>query len=248
MFATYYIQVFSLGLLWTFFHCSGMCGPLVAGLTSRSDDPEDRLARMSLRARRVLAYQSGRALTYAVLGASAGIAGAIFQETISQVAALSGFVVAPVIALLGLWKLSGKSLQSTVGTKIGTYVGAALRVLRRTFAGRNQFVSSFVTGIALGLLPCVLMFWTLGIAATTASPLHGAGVMVTLVILTTPTLLAAGCAAGVWRVRWSEKIVGIVLLVSAAWMLLVALAANDVISHAELTFKLFGEPYMVMFF
>lgn len=248
MFATYYIQVLSLGLVWTFFHCSGMCGPLVAGLTSRSDDPDQRLRRVVLRARRVLAYQSGRAFTYALLGASAGIAGAMFQESITRIAALSGFVVAPLIALLGVWKLSGRTMQSALGAKIGARLSRWMSALRRSPAGRNQFVGAFLTGLVLGLLPCVLMFWTLGVAATTASPLHGAGVMVTLVVLTTPTLLVAGCAAGIWRVRWSEKIVGVVLLISAGWMLLVALAANGLIAHAELTFRLFDEPYMVMFF
>jgi sulfite exporter TauE/SafE len=127
-------------------------------------------------------------------------------------------------------------------------MAATMRAVRKSRVGRSPFLGSVLMGAALGLLPCVLMFWTLGIAATTASPLHGAGVMVTLVLLTTPTLLAAGCAASIWRIKWSERAVGVVLLMSSAWMLLVALAANDVISHAEVMFKLGGDPYMIMFF
>ena len=247
MFATYYMQVVSLGLVWTFFHCSGMCGPLVAGLTSRATDPEERWPRVWVRIRRVLAYQAGRAVTYATLGAVVGVAGALFESGVREIAAMSGFVVAPLIAILGVAKLTRRSLQSPAGEKIGGYVGALIRTLRQSPL-RHRLLGSFLTGLALGLLPCVLMFWTLGIAATTASPLHGAGVMLTLVAITTPTLLAAGCAVSLWKIRWSEQLVGVVLLVSAVWMLLVALAANEMIPHAELTFRPSGEPYMVMFF
>lgn len=249
VFETYYMQVLSLGLLWTFFHCSGMCGPLVAGLTSRANDPPQAWRRVGRRATRVLAYQSGRAATYAAMGALAGGTGALFEGAVREVAALSGFVLAPVIAAVALARLTGRHLlPADVGRHLGSRLGGALRAAQRLPLGRTQFMSSALTGMAMGLLPCALMFWTLGIAATTASPLHGAGVMVTLVLLTTPTLLAAGCAASVWRITWSDRAVGVVLLVSAAWMLLVALAANDYIAHAEITFRLFDRPFMLMLF
>lgn len=247
MASSFYIQVLSLGLVWTFFHCSGMCGPLVAGLTARADDPPGRWPRIWLRARRVLAYQSGRAVTYAILGATVGLAGALFEGTIHQIASLSTFVVAPVIAYAGLAKLTGRTFSADAGRKFGSFVTAALRSLRKVSAGR-PWLGPFLSGLVLGLLPCMLMFWTLSVASTTASAFHGAGVMITLVVLTTPTLLAAGCATSLSRARWSERAVGVVLLISAAWTALHGLAANDIIPHAELTFRLGGEPYMLMFF
>jgi sulfite exporter TauE/SafE len=248
MVSSYYIQVLSLGLVWTFFHCSGMCGPLVAGLTSRSDDQGSRARRLFLRARRVLAYQGGRALTYAAMGTTAGLAGAAFEGVIRDLTAMAGFVVAPLFLVLGIWKLAGRSLGSGAGTRMGSFAVGALRKLRAVKFLRGDFLSSMATGLVMGLLPCVLMFWVLGIAASTASPLHGAGVMVLLVALTTPTLLAAGCAASIWRIRWSERFVGGVLIFSAVWMALVALAANGIIDHVQFSFRLLGEPYMVMLF
>lgn len=249
MMSSYYIQVLSLGLVWTFFHCSGMCGPLIAGVTSRASDEGSRARRLWLRARRVFAYQGGRAVTYAAMGASAGLAGAAFESTVRDLTALAGFIVGPAFLGLGLMKLSGKTFgASGVGARISGFSLGALRKLRATKFLRGDLLSSMATGLVMGLLPCVLMFWVLGIAATTASPLHGAGVMVMLVALTTPTLLAAGCAASIWRIRWSDKVVGGVLIFSSVWITLVALAANEIIDHIQFSFRLFGEPYMVMLF
>lgn len=249
MVASYYIQVLSLGLVWTFFHCSGMCGPLVAGLTSRTGDDGSRARRLWLRARRVLAYQSGRALTYAVMGATAGLVGAQISASVEKIAALSALAVAPVFALLGIARLAGKHVvMPGLGQKISALYASAIRFSRRVTWLRGDVASSAATGLVMGLLPCMLMFWVLGVAATTGSPLHGAGVMVLLVVLTTPTLLAAGCAASIWRIAWSERFVGGALLFSATWLGLVGAAANGWIDHFHITFELAGEPYMLMLF
>lgn len=247
--SSYYMQVLSLGLVWTAFHCSGMCGPLIAGLTARSSDEGSRARRLWLRARRVLAYQAGRAVTYAAMGAGAGIAGVMLEGALRDVTAAAGFVLAPVFALLGARKLAGRGGGSRgFGAGAAARVTGALRLFRRYPALRRDLPSSFLTGAAMGFLPCMIMFWVLGIAATTSSVAHGAGVMVLLVLITTPTLLLAGCAASFTRVASSERLVGAALIFSGVWMLLVALAANGLIDHAHLTFRAFGQPYMLMFF
>ena len=64
------VQVVGLGVLWVSLHCAGMCGPILAGLAVGG--PELLAgARVRRGARRVLAYQSGRAAMYALLGALA---------------------------------------------------------------------------------------------------------------------------------------------------------------------------------
>lgn len=248
MFTTYYMQVLSLGLVWTFFHCSGMCGPLVVGLTASADEDQPRWRRLAGRAQRVLAYQSGRALTYAALGVIAGLLGAAFESTVRDVTAISGFVVAPIFLALGVWKVSGHAMPGGAGGAAARWTTKLLRRVRKGRWAQHHLVRSAVTGVVMGLLPCVLMFWVLGVAASTASPLHGAGVMVTLVVLTTPTLLAAGCAASMWRIRMSERIVGVLLILSSGWLLLVALAANGIIDHVDVSFRIGGRPFMLMFF
>lgn len=245
----YYMQVLSLGLVWTFFHCSGMCGPIVVGLTSRSHDEGSRARRVWLRARRVLAYQGGRALTYAMMGLVAGLVGQQLEGSVERLASMSALVVAPLFALVGLAKLLNISVGSGgIGRKIASLYPVAIRFFRRFQWMRRDLPSAAATGLVMGLLPCMLMFWVLGIAATTQSPVHGAGVMVLLVALTTPTLLAAGCAASMWRVRWSERFVGAALLVSALWLGLIAAASNGWIDHLHFSFSLFGEPFMLMLF
>ena len=247
MISSYYMQVLSLGLVWTVFHCSGMCGPLVAGLTSRASDPPERSARLWLRFRRVLSYQLGRSLTYASLGAIVGLAGAFFESAIRDVAAMSGFVIAPILAIAGFAKLLNVQPKLGAGAKVSAHVMTVMRSLMPKLR-EHKWLSFVATGAMMGLLPCGQMFWTLGVAGATASPLHGAGVMLLLVAMTTPVLVVAGCAAGITKLRWSERLVGLVLLLSAGWMLLVALAANGIIDHAMTMIHIGDECYHLMFF
>jgi sulfite exporter TauE/SafE len=102
-------------------------------------------------------------------------------------------------------------------------------------------------GGLLGLMPCMITLWALGLAATTGSPLHGAGVMLTLVAMTTPVLLGVtllprlvrrvtGRAGPTWVPRLLPGL-------SAVWLILVGLAGFGLVPHAHLSLG----PWMVMF-
>ena len=91
-------------------------------------------------------------------------------------------------------------------------------------------------GLLLGFLPCMLTFWVLGIAASTASIVHGALVMVLLLAMTTPVLAVA--AMGSSLPGWlgglgSEKVLGGAMIFSGIWLGLIAMAANGWIDHAH---------------
>ena len=104
-------------------------------------------------------------------------------------------------------------------------------------------------GFVLGFLPCVLMFWVLGIAASTASIAHGAAVMVLLVVMTTPVLLAAALGSslpGVFRRFRSDRVIGAAMLVSGVWLALIAAAANGWIGHVHIPFEIGGRELVIM--
>lgn len=244
--ASHFAQVLSLGLLWTFFHCTGMCGPLIVGITApRQPDRRPVIARAS----RVLAYQTGRGATYAGIGALAGLVGSAVESVIAGFANIAALVMAALFIVGGLASLAGATRSTGAGAAMGAILARALRLANRVPGGRDGFAAMVLTGLAMGFLPCALTFWVVGVAAASANPLEGAALMLLLLVMTTPSLLTAACLAAVGTRRaWAHRVAPVSLILSGIWMGAIAAAANDWISHVHLTFELGGEPYMIMFF
>ncbi|MBA2664732.1 MAG: sulfite exporter TauE/SafE family protein [Bradymonadaceae bacterium] len=252
----YYAQLLSVGLLWVTVHCAGMCGPLVAGLTAgRGLQGQSPRRRLWHSARGVLAYQGGRALTYLVLGASAGFAGAAMEGWIRGMTRIAGLVVAVGLIAAGIakWPAVARHIKARQGgfdpaRVSGAFIGRVMRTLSRRFRAPGSS-RMFVFGLVLGLLPCMLMFWVLGLAASTASPFHGAMLMAGLVVLTTPVLLIAGCSTGLASGRLRALggyLVPLAMALSGVWLGLIAMAANGWIAHVHLPFELGGHRLVVM--
>lgn len=243
--APYYAQVVGLGLIWVTFHCIGMCGPIMASLTAGMGvhRAEGRLVRIWRATKGVLAYQGGRALVYAILGATAGLVGAAAQAWIEGIAQTAGLIVAVVLVGIGIWKLLPLSVPvSEAATQRAStgFAGAVMgRISRHLPTSGALRMAGF--GLVLGFLPCMLMFWILGIAASTASPFHGAMIMLLLVAMTTPVLIIAALGAslpGFFSRLRSEFVLGGALVLSGMWLGLIAMAANGWIEHMEFTVEI----------
>jgi len=220
------------------FHCAGMCGPIMLsfrfGMHQHARAGRRRLALMQL-----LAYQSGRAVVYAGLGAAAG--GLAWLLAGSDLGARIGLgfatgtrglvlVVAAAFVVAGLRRLRPpRPVQRKPP-------GPVARLGRRAAAGleRRPVRGAALLGLVMAAVPCLIPAWTLGLAATTASPVHGALLMLLLVAMTTPALLPfallPSCLpkAG----RWNRQLQTAALLFSGLWLGVVGLAANGVLPHA----------------
>lgn len=261
----YYAQLLGVGLLWITLHCSGMCGPIMAGLIASGHTPTPSPAARNKRTvLGVLAYQAGRAAMYAILGALAGLLGAAAEDAIHDATRISALVIAVGLLLLGFSQLpevqsfirdlkryqnGEKTPKTPAAQRIANGLVAKLfRALPapHTLQGLPRMA---VSGFILGLLPCMLMFWVLGLAAASASPLHGALLMMTLVLLTTPVLLAAGLSSsffsGKWR-RFGTIAIPVGMILSGTWLALVGAAANGWIDHAHLTLPFAGQEFIIM--
>ncbi len=237
----YYAQVLGIGVIWITVHCIGMCGPIMASLTAGMG--VNRAKSRGGRARRALmavgAYQGGRGLIYGAMGAMAGLLGAAAQATIESVAQTAGLAVAVVILGVGVAKISPfKPWRRRGGQGPGwaaRFTSKALRGLGRHLP-REGLWRMVGFGLVLGFLPCMLMFWVLGIAAATASAFHGAAIMVLLVVLTTPVLAMAAMGSSLpgWLGHLgSDRVLGAAMVFSGVWLLLIAMAANGWMEHAH---------------
>lgn len=261
----YYAQLLGVGFLWITVHCSGMCGPIMAGLIASGHTPGIKGSAANKRAvLGVLAYQSGRAAMYAILGATAGLIGAAAESAIQTATRVAALVIAAGLLIVGFSQLpevqafirdlkrykSGEKTPTTPAAQriANGFVARLFRALpSKTYLQGAPRMA--VSGFMLGLLPCMLMFWVLGLAAASASPLHGALLMVTLVVMTTPVLLAAGLSSsffsGKWR-RFGAIAVPIGMMVSGVWLALVGAAANGWIEHAHINLVFAEQDFTIM--
>lgn len=250
-----YAQLLSVGLVWISFHCAGMCGTLVVGFDVSG---AARGWSVPKGAGAILLYQSGRAVMYVAFGALAGTIGVGLEYAIGPAGAVFSLVFGAAVLLYALSPRRRGPRQGATRLErrasgepaprepLVDRFSRALQRLLHPIAASPGAGRSFLLGAVMGLLPCMIVAWALGLAATTASPLHGAGVMLLLVLLTTPVLLGVTLLPRVLRRLRFPHLQRVLMGISGVWLLMVGLARLDVISHLHVPLSLFGEHYQMM--
>ena len=192
----------TLGLLGGFGHCVGMCSPFVLFVSRR----------YAVGAARVPApggagapsggssfvpqlwYAAGRILTYAALGAVAGVFGGAVQKA----GAFMGVQRAAMIlagGVLVLWALTALAdlARFDAGGRLFAKVAGAVK-------GRVPG-HPFALGLFLGLLPCGFLYSAVVAAVSRGSALQGALAMAVFGFATAPALLAVSIADDLLGIR-----------------------------------------------
>ncbi len=200
-------------------HCVQMCGPIVLAYSTALGEAikNNSSGRIPTLVKNHLAYNAGRILTYSALGAAAGIAGG----TIGWLGHLSGFTHTIAIVSGGLMILVGIVMlriipASFLGNSFFRIPSVFLRRIGRLLSASGSG-NRFVLGLALGFLPCGLIYAALLKAMATASPLGGAVTMLIFGLGTAGSLLALGMLSSALPLqfnRWGNKLaaVGVTLL------------------------------------
>lgn len=183
-------SVFVAGLLGSV-HCAGMCGSF-ACLASGGDGTSGPRALRS-----TAAYNAGRLLSYALLGAIAGAAGA----GLNRAGAVAGLArPAAIIAgfLLILW--GAASLAAALGLRIPMLdvpPALASRVARavRAVQEKPPALRALAIGALSAALPCGWLYAFVATSAAAGSALGGATVMAAFWIGTVPLMAAVGLGA-----------------------------------------------------
>lgn len=197
------------GFVGSFTHCAGMCGPFVlaqAQVSARPDQaPRAALSHLAGVAR--LPYHLGRLTTYVALGAGA----AAFSGTLMQISGLRwlGFALL-LLAALAFFGHAFKGFGSGlgIGARWASIVrsvnldlfGRTIGRLARPLFARPVGWRGYGLGLALGFLPCGLLYGALAAAAASGSAPVGAAAMAAFALGTAPGLVAVG-VTGRWAAR-----------------------------------------------
>lgn len=191
--------VFALGLV-SSLHCVVMCGPLVLSyslpLGSRKFS-EQILAHFS--------YNFGRILTYALLGAVAGLLGGTVEfighlAGIENVAAIAAGVLMVAAGVLMLDLVPGKRLQKLNPL---LYTSRFLKPLGSRISSPS-IGSKFSLGLILGFMPCGLIYAALFKAMAAGTVLAGTLTMTAFGLGTAASLLAVGIFSAAFSFKLSK--------------------------------------------
>lgn len=192
------------GLTAGFTHCVGMCGPFV--LTQVASDLGRGDARGAWsRTRMVLRmpYHLGRLTTYSGLGAVAGGAAGLVTD-------LTGFrwILGAFLGLAALYfaaRLAGMLVRIAVpeaGASHGRVTAALSRGVSAMAIRLGPAAGTYGLGVALGFLPCGLVYGALAAAAGSGGIVPGAAALAAFGAGTVPGLVAVGAAGAFFGRRW----------------------------------------------
>jgi uncharacterized protein len=167
-------------------HCACMCGPLAVAFHGGTGSS--------------MSYQGGRALSYGLLGAVLGGAGAVFGlQQLHAPTAWVAFVLAAGILVL--------ALIGERGVIRVPLLGAALQRVMQRSRGMRPATRALAMGLATPLLPCGLLWSACAGAVIAGSPLAGGEVMLGFALGSLPLLALAQSIAPAIAQRWSPRTV-----------------------------------------
>jgi sulfite exporter TauE/SafE len=141
-----------------------------------------------------------------------------------------------------------RSLRRPAAAPWASLLAPARQLLAR-LAAQRTLLAGVALGSLMGFLPCMFVLWALGLCATTASPLHGALIMVLLVAMTTPVLFAVTLLPRLLiRRRAGSWLAARLPALSGLWLLLAGGAALGLWPHAHAGVSLLGRGFLIMLF
>jgi len=185
-------------------HCVGMCGPFVIAqaATRLQNVPAAQSSEWQrLRGAALLPYHAGRLTTYAALGVAAAtlLQPASKQPWFGSFAALMLFSAGALFVLQAVRQL-GVALPHLRLTAL-SLPSWAQPILQRLFAAPTGW-RGYLLGIALGFLPCGLVYAALLAVAAKAEPLTAFLGMGAFALGTMPMLIVTGLGGHYVTARW----------------------------------------------
>ena len=164
-------------------HCIGMCGPLSLALPVHHFSKAGKLVALLL-------YQTGRILTYTVIGLLFGLAGRMIYVAGYQ--QLFSIIMGTLILLLALLYFLHKS-HFRVPILNSFYQGVQ-QLMIRLLKSSTSLLSFLLLGMANGLLPCGMVYIALATSLSFSGLEESAGFMAAFGAGTLPAMMLVGYA------------------------------------------------------
>lgn len=202
------LLILILGVVASVSTCAAVVGAVAAGLGATVPQNAPGRARWTVQ----LAFNGGRILGFAALGAVMGGLGTVLALS-GPVITAATLISALVIGVVGL-RLTGLSPRTsgwrvTLPARWGTWASAP--VTGRAGAGRAALL-----GAATFVLPCGFTQAVQIYAISTANPGQAAVILAVFALGTTPGLLAIGMASAIRAQGWGVRAVGVLAMGFAA--------------------------------
>lgn len=180
------LSIVTIAFLGSFGHCIGMCGGIVLAYSTIKIEPKS--SKVSQGAAHLL-YSLGRVFTYTILGAVFGALGGVvvFSNTANGILLIVAGVSMVLAGLSLMGKIKFLTLIEHSFSSSSFYKDIFKKVLNSKSNG-----SFFILGMLNGLLPCGFVYFFAITAASTASPLYGALVMMLFGLSTIPAMFGLG--------------------------------------------------------
>ncbi len=186
--------VFAAGFLGST-HCVGMCGGFVLAASTAP-------ARTARRLQQLL-YFVGKTLTYTVMGAAVGLAGATLGSAFAGVQSAISIGAGALMLVLGLHLLGALGRIKGIGTLMNW---TPFRAASRYLTQKRSAAGALGLGLLNGLLPCGLVYSLLAMAAASGTMLGGALTMLVFGCATVPALFAVALARDLLRPSWRARL------------------------------------------
>ncbi len=178
-----FITPLTIGLIGSL-HCMGMCGPIVVALPLKKHNLLTKISGAIL-------YNSGRVITYSLLGVVFGLLGrgihlAGFQQWTS-------ILLGVILIISVLFPLVFRE-KITIGNLLSGFASRLIIRLKKLFTDRS-YLSLVMIGLLNGLLPCGLVYVAIAGAINSGTVLSGVLFMAFFGIGTIPLLLLATIAS-----------------------------------------------------
>jgi sulfite exporter TauE/SafE len=170
-------------------HCVGMCGGIVGAVSMHLPQSKSKVPFL-------LAYNTGRVLSYTLAGVIAGLVGAssFFLEHVLPIQHVLYGISSLMLIALGLY-LAGIWHGVTYLENAGKAIWKILKPYSKRYIPVQNFRQAFILGGLWGWLPCGLVYSVLIAAIATGNTVSGSLLMLAFGLGTLPTLLTMGMAA-----------------------------------------------------
>jgi len=189
-----YLSALLLGLVGSL-HCAGMCGPIAIALPLNNQS-------WFLKLIGGLLYNTGRTITYAILGAIFGLAG--MGLALGGLQQWVSIIIGAVMILAVLIPRLGP-----MGNKMGAFTDPISVLLKKPFVKlfrARTYSSLFIIGLLNGFLPCGLVYIALAGALVMSRAYEGAFYMISFGIGTIPVMLAISAAGNIISQKLRKKL------------------------------------------